>query len=263
MLTIAGQTFTSRLLLGTALYASIEDMQRSVKASGAQIITVSLKRQAPTSGVSNVFWDAIKTLNCQLLPNTAGCRTVDQAVTLAKMSRELFETNWVKLELIGDDYTLQPNPFALVKAAEALLAEGFVVLPYCTEDLVLCQHLYALGCDVLMPWGAPIGSGQGLLNCYGLGVLRARLPKATLIVDAGIGAPSHAGLAMEMGMDAVLLNTAVAKAEHAPNMARAFKLAVESGHIAYKSGLMPKRNMASASTALIDTPFWHQVIEED
>jgi thiazole synthase len=207
------------------------------------------------------FWQKIKNLNCHLLPNTAGCRDAQTAVRTAELARELFETSWIKLEVIGDDYNLQPDPFELVKAAKILIAEGFEVFPYCTDDLVLCQKLVDIGCGILMPWAAPIGSGKGVLNPYALETLRLRLPKVTLIVDAGIGKPSHAVQVMELGFDGVLLNTAVAMAKHPITMAQAFEHALIAGRKAHQAGVMLARNTAHPSTSLIDTPFWHQELE--
>jgi thiazole synthase len=177
------------------------------------------------------------------------------------MAREIFNTNWIKLEVIGDEYNLQPDPFELVKAAELLIKKGFEVFPYCTDDLVLCQRLLDNGCKILMPWAAPIGSGKGIINPYSLETLRQRLPDATLIVDAGIGKPSHAVQAMELGYDAVLLNTAVSLAKNPQQMAGAFRDAVRAGRSAYEAGMMLERNMAHSCTPIIDTPFWHHETE--
>jgi thiazole synthase len=204
------------------------------------------------------FWQWLQKLNCHILPNTAGCYTAKDAITTAQMAREIFATHWIKLEVIGDTYTLQPDPFALVAAARELIAQGFEVFPYCTEDLVVAEKLVALGCRILMPWAAPIGSAQGILNPLAIKTLRHRLPDVTLIIDAGIGAPSHAAFAMELGVDAVLVNTAVALAENPSQMAQAFAHAVEAGHLAYRSGLIEKREFASPSTPVIGTPFWQQ-----
>ena len=261
-LNIYGSQMDSRLLIGTALYPSPDIMKQSVIASGSQIITLSLKRQAPETNGGEQIWQYIQTLSSEyqlkLLPNTAGCKTAKEAINLAYMSRELFGTDWLKLEVIGDDYNLQPDAIELVAAAKQLVADGFKVLPYCTDDLVLCQRLYDLGCEVIMPWASPIGTGKGLLNRYNLETIRARLPQATLIIDAGIGKPSDASLAMEMGFDGVLLNSAVALAQQPVAMATAFKLAIEAGRIAYCAGLMPERQTAQASTPTLATPFWHQ-----
>jgi thiazole synthase len=173
------------------------------------------------------------------------------------MSREVFETDWIKLEVIGDDYTLQPDTLALPAAAERLIRDGFKVLPYCTEDLVLCRRLLDVGCQALMPWAAPIGTGRGPTNPYGLRLLRERLPNVPLIVDAGLGVPSHATQVMEWGYDAVLLNTAVAQAGDPVAMAQAFAMATQAGRLARLSGPMPERDVAQASTPVVGLPFWH------
>ena len=256
--TLYGQTFESRFLLGTALYNSPQLMVDSVKASGCNIVTLGLRRQNPQDKDGQAIWTAIRDTGCTLLPNTAGCKSAKEAINLAEMSREIFNTQWIKLEVIGDDYNLQPCPFGLVEAATELVKRGFKVLPYCTDDLVLCLRLLDVGCQVLMPWGAPIGTGQGLLNRYALRTLRERIPNIPLIVDAGLGAPSQACEAMEMGFDGVLLNTAVAKAQQPPLMARAFAQAITAGRAAYEGGLMLKRQTASPSTPTIGQPFWHQ-----
>ncbi len=253
-----GVTLHSRFLLGTALYPSPQVMQAAVQASGAEIVTVALRRQSPAAGGGRSIWEFIRGLGKILLPNTAGCHSAKEAVTLAQMSREIFQTNWIKLEVIGDDYNLQPDPFELLSAAQQLVAEGFAVFPYCTDDLVLCQRLLDVGCEVLMPWGAPIGTGKGLLNPYALQTLRARLPAVPLIVDAGLGLPSHACAAMELGCSGVLLNTAVAKAADPVAMARGFRLGVEAGRAAWLAGAMPERQTAAPSTPVVGTPFWQQ-----
>ncbi|OGO91572.1 MAG: thiazole synthase [Coxiella sp. RIFCSPHIGHO2_12_FULL_44_14] len=248
----------SRLLLGTARYPSLSIMQQAIQAAEVDIITVALRRQRPEQPGGHAFWDAIKSLGCHWLPNTAGCHNVQEAIMTAEMARELFETNWIKLEVIGDDYTLQPDPFELVKATQELLSRGFEVFPYCTDDLILCQRLVDLGCHILMPWAAPIGSGLGLLNPFAIATLRERLPHIILIIDAGIGKPSHATQAMEMGVDAVLLNSAVALAHDPIQMAIAFRDAIRAGRTAYEAGVMPAHYAAKPSTPLIDTPFWQQ-----
>lgn len=255
---IAGRVLRSRLLLGTARYPSPAVLEQAISAAQAEIVTVSLRREAATARAGTQFWSMIKDLGVQVLPNTAGCKTVKEAVTTAEMGREIFETPWVKLEVIGDDYTLQPHPYLLVEAAEELCRRGFQVFPYTTEDLVVAERLLQAGCSILMPWGAPIGSGQGLNNPYALRTLRARYPDVTLIVDAGIGKPSHAIAAMELGYDGVLINTAVARATDPVQMARAFGLAVEAGRLAYLAGAMPTQDMAEPSTPVTGTPFWHQ-----
>jgi thiazole synthase len=235
-------------------------MRASIVASGTDVITVSLRRQNPGEQSGEAIWDYIRESGCRLLPNTAGCRSAKEAITLAEMSRELFDTHWIKLEVIGDDYNLQPDPFGLVEAADELIKRGFAVLPYCTDDLVVCRRLLDVGCQVLMPWGAPIGTGRGLLNIYALQTLRERLSGVPLIVDAGIGAPSQASRAMELGFDAVLLNTAVARADDPVRMASAFARGIEAGRIAYEAGLMEQRQTAAPSTPTVGQPFWHQKI---
>lgn len=256
-LTLYGESFQSRFLLGTALYASPQIMRDAISASRCNIVTLGLRRQNPADRDGDVIWRYIQESGCRLLPNTAGCKSVKEAVTLAEMSRELFDTPWIKLEVIGDDYNLQPDPFGLVEAAEQLIKKGFKVLPYSTDDLILNKRLLDVGCEVLMPWGAPIGTGQGLLNRYNLRSLRERLPNVPMIIDAGLGAPSQAAEAMEMGFDGILLNTAVAKAFNPPLMAEAFADAIDSGRKAFKAGLMEKRQTASPSTPTLGQPFWH------
>lgn len=236
----------SRLLLGTAGYPSPHILEQSIQASQTQIITVSLRREGMAGGAQ--FRQLLQQTNTKILPNTAGCYSVKEAVTTAHMAREVFDTPWIKLEVIGHADTLQPNPFGLVEAARILCEEGFEVFPYTTEDLVLAEKLVQVGCKVLMPWASPIGSGQGLRNIEGLRAIRAYFSDIPLIVDAGIGAPSQATQVMEMGFDAVLLNTAVAKAKNPIRMADAFKHAIVAGRMAYEAGLMPKRDMAHAST---------------
>lgn len=257
-LTIYGRKLNSRLLIGSALYPSPEIMTKAIIASNSEVVTLSLKRQNPSAQAGAEIWQKIQDLGLTLLPNTAGCKNAEEAYTLAQMSREIFQTDWIKLEVIGDDYNLQPDPIELLKSTEQLLKAGFKVLPYCTDDLVLCQRLYDLGCEVIMPWASPIGTGKGLMNPYNLETIRLRLPEATLIIDAGIGKPSDACLAMEMGFDGVLLNSAVALADNPVQMANAFAKAVEAGAQAYVAGVMPTRQTAHPSTPTLDTPFWHQ-----
>jgi thiazole synthase len=261
-LNIYGQALNSRLLIGSALYSSPQIMKQAILASGSQVVTLSLKRQNPAELAGQQIWqyiqEAAQQNNGHLLPNTAGCKTAKEAVTLAKMSREIFNTDWIKLEVIGDDYNLQPDPIELLIAAEQLIKEGFKVLPYCTDDLVLCQRLYDLGCQVIMPWASPIGTGKGLMNPYNLETIRLRLPEATLILDAGIGKPSDACLAMEMGYDGVLLNSAVALADNPVMMAKAFASALVAGEQGYVAGIMAERQTAHPTTPTLDTPFWHR-----
>lgn len=240
-----GIPLSSRLLLGTAQYPSPAILGEAITASGAEVITVSLRREGAGG---DAFRELLRDTGRRILPNTAGCHSVREAVTTAHMARELFATDWIKLEVIGHADTLQPDPFALVEAARILCSEGFAVFPYMTEDLILAERLVEAGCRVLMPWGAPIGSGQGLRNPEGLRSLRAHFPGIALVIDAGIGAPSQAAAAMEMGFDAVLLNTAVAKARDPVGMARAFGQAVAAGRLAHEAGLMLRRDMAVAST---------------
>ena len=251
---IGGRTLTSRFFLGTAGYPSPQILQEAIAVSGAQVVTVGLRRQLAHGTQAGDFFTLVKASGAYLLPNTAGCHTAREAVTLAHMARELFDTHWIKLEVIGDAHTLQPDPFELVQAAAQLVKDGFEVFPYCLDDLVSCQRLLDAGCTVLMPWGAPIGSGQGLVNPGALRTLRARLPGVPLIVDAGIGRPSDAVQALELGMDGVLLNTAVAQAVDPVRMARAFRLGIEAGRLAFEAGVMPKQDMAVASTPVAGYP---------
>ena len=254
-LTLYGQAITSRFLLGTSLYPSPQVLLDSIKASGTDIVTVSLRRETGTGSSGQSFWSLIKSANVRVLPNTAGCRTVKEAVNTAHMARELFQTPWIKLEVIAEDDTLQPDVFNLVEAARILSDDGFQVFPYTTDDLIVADRLLNAGCKLLMPWGAPIGSGRGLNNRYALRTLRAHFPDVPLIIDAGIGRPSHACDAMEMGYDAILLNTAVAKAGDPVVMAEAFSTAIQAGHLAHKAKTIQERDMASPSTPVIGTPF--------
>ena len=258
--TLGETTLTSRFLLGTAGYPSPQVLREAIVASGSQVLTLGLKRTlAVPGGGDNGFVEIIRQAardqGAHLLPNTAGCRSAREAITLAHMARELLDTHWIKLEVVGDEQTLQPDPFELVEAARQLVQDGFEVLPYCTDDLVTCQRLVDAGCQVLMPWAAPIGSGLGLLNPGALRTLRARLPGITLIVDAGLGAPSHACAAMELGMDAVLLNSAVSQSGDPIRMAQAFKHAVQAGRDGFTAGLMPSSDVAIATTPVGGQPF--------
>ena len=253
-LTVYGTELASRFLLGSAGYPSPQVLRKAIAASGTQVVTVGLKRSLARAG-DNGFVQGIVDSGVHLLPNTAGCRTAREAITLAHMARELYGTRWIKLEVVGDEHTLQPDPWGTVDAAAQLINDGFAVFPYCTDDLVTCQRLLDAGCEVLMPWGAPIGSGQGLINPFALRTLRARLPGVPLVVDAGIGAPSHAAAAMELGFDAVLLNSAVSQAVDPVRMARAFGLAIEAGRAAHEAGVMAPQDMAVASTPVSGHPF--------
>ena len=254
--TVYGVELSSRLLLGTSRYPSPQVLGEAVKASGAQVVTVSLRREAARLRAGERFFELITGLGVHVLPNTAGCRTPKEAITTAQMARELFDTDWVKLEVIANDDTLQPDLFGLVEAAGVLSREGFKVFPYTTEDLGAAERLLAAGCEILMPWGAPIGTGRGLANPYAMRTMRNYFPGVPLVVDAGLGAPSHAAQAMEMGFDAVLLNTAVAKADDPVRMAEAFRLGIEAGRAAWEAGLMEVRDMAEPSTPVAGTPFF-------
>jgi thiazole synthase len=245
----------SRLLLGTARYPSPAVLAAAVKAARAEVVTVSLRREASGERAGQGFWSLIRELGVRVLPNTAGCHSVKEAVTTAHMSREVFGTPWIKLEVIGEDDTLQPDVFGLTEAARILCSEGFEVFPYTTEDLVVAERLQAAGCRVLMPWGAPIGSGRGLNNLFGLRALRAHFADLPLIVDAGLGTPSHAAQALELGFDAVLVNTAIAQAGEPVAMAAAFAQAVEAGYAARLAGPIEPRDMAAPSTPVIGTAF--------
>ncbi len=256
--TLYDETFHSRLLLGTSRYPSPSVLLQAIERSKPAMLTASLRRQTGSGGeTSQSFWDLLRQANVPVLPNTAGCHSVQEAITTAEMAREVFETHWIKLELIGDDYTLQPDTLNLPEAASRLIKAGFKVLPYTTDDLVLCQRLVDVGCQAVMPWAAPIGTGKGPINPYALRTLRERLD-IPLIVDAGLGLPSHACQVMEWGYDAVLLNTAVALAQDPVSMAGAFADAVNAGHAAYRSGAMQAQDNAQPSTPVLGTPFWHQ-----
>jgi thiazole synthase len=251
MLSLYGRQLSSRLLLGTAQYPSPAILAEAVKASATEVVTVSLRREMAGGKAGGQFWSLIEQLGVAVLPNTAGCHSVKEAVTTAHMARELFSTNWIKLEVIGNHDTLQPDVFGLVEAARVLCDDGFAVFPYTTDDLVVAERLLEAGCQVLMPWCAPIGSAKGPLNIDALRTLRGHFPDVPLIVDAGIGRPSHAATVMELGFDAVLLNTAVAKAGDPVAMAGAFAKAVEAGCAAFLAGMLEPRDMAVPSTPVI------------
>jgi thiazole synthase len=255
-LTLYGVELRSRLLLGTSRYPSPQVMSDAVTASRAGVVLVSVRREAARANTGAQFFELIKSLGVRVMPNTAGCRTPKEAINTARIARELFGTDWVKLEVIGNDDTLQPDVFGLVEAATVLCKDGFKVFPYTTEDLIVAERLVSAGCEVLMPWAAPIGTGRGLANPYALKTLRQYFPAVPLIIDAGIGAPSHAAAAMELGFDAVMLNTAVALAEDPARMAQAFAAAIDAGRTAYEAGLMEVRDMAVPSTPVAGTPFF-------
>ena len=247
-------TLSSRLMLGTAQYPSPHVLSGAVRAAGAEVVTVSLRRESGNAREGEGFWSIIRRLGVRVLPNTAGCHSITEALTTAHMAREVFETPWIKLELIGDADLLQPDVFQLVEAARILNQDGFQVFPYTTDDLGIAERLLAVGCRVLMPLAAPIGSGRGLNNPFGLRAMRNRFPDIPLIVDAGIGLPSHAAQAMELGYDGILLNTAVAKAGDPITMAAAFAKAIEAGHMAYLADPIEPRDMAFPSTPLLGLP---------
>ena len=245
-LTIAGRTLSSRLFLGTAQYPNQDVMAKSVKASGAQVVTVAMRRVALDAGGESLF--DILGDDYVYLPNTAGCYTAKDAVLTAKMGREALETNWVKLEVIGDEDTLFPDVEELLKAAKELVADGFTVLPYCNDDPITARKLEDIGCAAVMPLGAPIGSGMGIRNPYNIRIIRETI-QIPVIVDAGVGTASDASLAMELGCDGVLMNSAVARARDPIAMARAMGMAVAAGRLAFKAGRIPRRLYANASTS--------------
>ncbi len=230
MLQLYNQQLSSRLMQGTARYPNGQTVIDAFAASKAEVATVSLRRQ---EGADPEFRQVLQQLDVKILPNTAGCFDVQAAVTTAQMARELFNTNWIKLEVLGSETTLQPDVIGTLEATKILVSEGFAVFPYCTEDLSVAEKLLHAGCQVLMPWGAPIGSVRGLNNPYGLQLLRQEFPDIPLIVDAGIGLPSHAAQVMEMGYDAVLMNSAIAKAGNPVQMAQAMAQAIQAGRAAY------------------------------
>lgn len=251
MLHLYGTPIQSRLLLGTARYPSPAILAEAVKRSGTEILTVSLRRETAGGRNGGAFFDIIRGLGVRVLPNTAGCHGVSEAVLTAKMAREVFQTNWIKLEVIGNHDTLQPDVFALVEAARILTEDGFEVFPYTTDDLVVAERLLEAGCKVLMPWCAPIGTAAGPLNLSALRSMRAHFSDVPLIVDAGIGRPSHAAIVMELGFDAVLLNTAVAGAADPAAMAEAFAKVIDAGRQAFGAGMLEPRDMAVPSTPVI------------
>tara|TARA_B110000483_G_scaffold228685_1_gene291778 strand:- start:289 stop:1062 length:774 start_codon:yes stop_codon:yes gene_type:complete len=252
---IYGTTLANGFMLGTAQYPSPAILANAFKRSSASVATVSLRRESGQDRAGQDFWQLIKDLGVHILPNTAGCHSVKEAVTTAHMAREVFDTKWIKLEVIGEEDTLQPDVFGLVEAARILSEDGFQVFPYTTEDLVVADRLLHAGCEVLMPWGAPIGSGLGLNNIFGLRAMRAHFPDVPLVIDAGLGLPSQAAAAMEMGFDAVLLNTAVAKAGDPAAMAEAFATAIKAGQLALSADPMEPRDMAAPSTPVIGKAF--------
>src|SRR3954470_5237998 len=248
-LIIAGREFSSRLIIGTGKYRSFDEMKAAHRASGAEMVTVAVRR-VPLDRSSESFLDH---LNPQLaiLPNTAGCYTAEEAVRTARLAREALNTDLIKLEVIGDQTTLFPDNEGTLEAARTLVKEGFTVLPYFTDDLIMAKKLLDAGCAAVMPLAAPIGSGLGVQNPANLTIMREQLPEATIIVDAGVGTASDAAVAMELGVDAVLMNTAIAEAQDSARMATAMRLAVEAGRLAFLAGRMPKRLYASASSPVV------------
>jgi len=249
-LKIADREFTSRLIIGTGKYRSFPEMARCLEASGADMVTVAVRRVNLTDRSKESLLDYIDTKKFFILPNTAGCYTADDAVRTAMLGREVGLSNWIKLEVIGDEQTLFPDNFQLVEATKALVKEGFVVLPYTNDDLISCLRLIDAGAAAVMPLGAPIGSGMGIQNVANIRILRERITAVPLIVDAGVGTASDAAIAMELGADGVLMNTAIAAAQYPEAMAQAMRRAVEAGRLAYLSGRMPKKLYATASSPL-------------
>jgi len=248
---LAGQSFGSRLLLGTGGVPSLEVLERALRASGSQIVTVALRRVDP-AGTGSLL-DVVEAAGVRLLPNTAGCRTAREAVRTAHLAREAFETDWVKLEVIGDDRTLLPDPVELLDAAEQLVLDGFQVLAYTNDDPIVARRLADAGCVAVMPLGSPIGSGLGIRNPHNIALIRQALT-VPVVLDAGIGTASDAALAMELGCDAVLLASAVTRARDPERMALAMRHAVEGGRLAWQAGRIPRRWHAQASTATTGLP---------
>jgi thiazole synthase len=246
--TLAGKTFNSRLIIGTGKYRTFDEMQAAHRASGAEMVTVAVNR-VPLDRATESFLDYLSA-EMPILPNTAGCYDAEHAIRTARLAREALETDWIKLEVIGDKVTLLPDNEQTLEAARVLIKEGFIVLPYFTDDLIMAKKLLNAGCPAVMPLAAPIGSGMGVQNPSNLRIMREQLPDATIIVDAGVGVPSDAAIAMELGADAILMNTAIAESRQPEQMATAMKLAVQAGRLAYLSGRMPKRLYASASSPI-------------
>ena len=249
LLVIAGREFKSRLIVGTGKYSSFAVMKQAHEASGADMVTVAVRRINITDRSKESLLDYIDTDRIALLPNTAGCYTADEAVRTARLGREAGLSNWVKLEVIGDEKTLFPDNEELLVATRILVKEGFIVLPYTTDDPVVCRKLEDVGAAAVMPLGAPIGSGLGIQNANNIRIIReaARVP---IILDAGVGTASDAAIAMELGADGVLMNTAIAEAKDPVSMAESMKLAVQAGRLAYRAGRMGKRMYANASSPL-------------
>jgi len=249
-LRIADREFRSRLIVGTGKYRSFQEMQRCHEASGADMVTVAVRRVNLTDRSKESLIDYIDRTKIFILPNTAACYTADDAVRTAMLAREVGLSNWIKLEVIGDEKTLFPDNAGLLEATKTLVKEGFVVLPYTNDDVVNARKLIDAGAAAVMPLAAPIGSGLGIQNPVNLRIFREMITEVPVIVDAGVGTASDASIAMELGADGVLMNTAIAAAEDSVKMARAMNLAVESGRLAYESGRMPKKLYASASSPM-------------
>ncbi len=246
-LKIGDKTYQSRLLIGTAGYPNFDVMTRALEASGAEIATIAIRRVKPSGESGENLFDLLRERNCTILPNTAGCFTAKEAILTAHLARDALDTDLIKLEVIGDDRTLFPDVEQLLHAAATLIKDGFTVLPYCNDDPITCKKLEDLGCTVVMPLGAPIGSGMGIRNPYNIQIIRD-IVSVPLIVDAGVGTVSDAAIAMELGCDGVLLNTAVAKARQPVLMAEAMRKAIEAGRTAYLAGRIPKKLYATASS---------------
>src|SRR5467141_2124081 len=249
-LTIAGREFHSRLFVGTGKYRSNQEMARCHAASGAEVVTVAVRRVNLTDKTKESLVDYIDRSKVFILPNTAACYSADEAIRTAMLAREVGLSNWVKLEVIGDQKTLFPDNEGLLEATRVLVKEGFVVLPYTNDDLVNARKLIDAGAAAVMPLGAPIGSGLGIQNSTNLRIMRETITEVPLIVDAGVGTASDAAIAMELGYDGVLMNTAIAEAEDSEKMAEAMKLSVQAGRLAYLAGRMPKKLYASASSPM-------------
>jgi thiazole synthase len=250
-LTIAGREFSSRLIVGTGKYRTFQEMQRCHEASGAEMVTVAVRRVNLTDRSKESLLDYIDRTKLFILPNTAGCYTADDAIRTARLGREVGLSHWVKLEVIGDEKTLFPDNAGLLEATRVLVKEGFVVLPYTNDDVVNARRLIDAGAAAVMPLAAPIGSGLGVQNSANLRILREMITEVPMIVDAGVGTASDAAVAMELGADGILMNTAIAAADDSLKMARAMKLATEAGRLAYEAGRMPKKLYASASSPLV------------
>ncbi len=248
-LRIADKTFSSRLIMGSAKYPDPATMREALKASGTEMVTMAVRQVDLQGAASNTILETLKAEGYHILPNTAGCYTAKEAVLNARLAREALGTNYIKLEVIGDEETLFPDVPALLEAAEELVSDGFVVLPYCNDDPITCKKLNDMGCAAVMPLGAPIGSGMGIRNPYNLRIIREQI-QCPLIVDAGVGTASDAAFAMELGMDGVLLNSAVSRAEHPVTMAEAMRESISAGEKAFQAGRIPRRLYAKASSPM-------------